>query len=467
MNRLTRWLPSRRFLVIPPIVLGVLVVGYLASSKKPLPRTEVSERAVPIDAMEASLRSVRPSVTGYGVAAPKRIWTAVAEVGGAVTEIHPELRDGNAVRNGVILAQIDEADYRLRIQQRQSELDSAIARREQLEQGLQADKASLELQRSLLDVRKSEVDRLRTLRGNSAASISETDTARAAYLQQALSVKSLERTLAVTPAQIDSASAEIELAQSRLAEADRDLQRTRITAPFPGLLVDVDLQVGQYVAPGQTLFQLHDASTMEIESQFSLAQLSRLIDSDPSKLAERTLVSTETINSDIPRTFATDEFLNSLVATVFVRSGDVAIAFVGKPVRTTATIDPTTRTLGVMVQVDAEDRWNEARAVALRGGAYCEVVLERETEIKQVVLPRTAVQHGRVYLVDDDNRLAGRAVQTRLSLGRSVVVEGVRPGERVAIQPPVSAATGLLVDPNMVEDRFDNPVIPANLGQQP
>ena len=443
MSAFSKLIPDRRWLVVPPIVAGVLVVGALARSKKQLPRTESTEQAIPLEVVNVTARPFRPTAIGYGTARPKNIWTAIAEVGGRVIEIHPRLRSGNEVAEGDVLLRIDPADYELRVLQRQSDLSQAEAQLEQLVEGNRSDLAALELQQSLLEVRRSELNRLQALQGNSAASLTEADSSRAAFLQQSLSVNTLQRTIALTPSQIAAAKAAIELSRARLQEAKRDLERTTISSPMTGLLSDLDLQPQQYLAPGQSLFEVHDNQTIEVEAQFSLSQMSRLVTlaNDQSDEDPPTASSTQVAANEI----SPQDVLRELSATVTVRSGDVAVEFKGKPVRATATIDEQTRTLGVIVEVDSTGLLDDRRAVALRSGAYCEVVLSRDSEFVGITIPRTAIRDDDVFLVDDSNRMFRRPIRIRGSVGTDLVVEGISQGERLVVNPPLDAADRVLV----------------------
>jgi RND family efflux transporter MFP subunit len=445
MNALKPWRFSRRWLIVPPVLVGLAVVIALAGSRQELPRSESGELAVPVDVVRVEAEPIRQKVIGYGTARPERIWTAVAEVGGRVVEVAPDLESGARVEQGDWLLKIDPTDYRLRIRQRTAELKQARAEFEQVQQGVRSDRNSLELQQALLEVRKEDVERLRQLQGSSAASQSEFDQAQAAYLNQALSVETLQRTLALSDAKLEAARAAIELAEARLQEAERDLERTTIAAPFDGLLVDAELQTGQYLSPGQTLFELHDNDVFEVEAQFSLAQLAQLV-----------LVGQPVETSASTPPIKPNKFLDQLSATVTVRSGDVDVSFDGVPIRVTAAVDRQTRTLGVIVEVDSPARLGPGAAVALRSGAYCEVALFRKQPVDQIALPRTAIREGSVFVVDSDDRLSRRAVTIRGGVDDRRLVDGLRPGERVVLNPPADAAEGLLVRWRGSEDESEH-----------
>jgi RND family efflux transporter MFP subunit len=465
------WGDWHRWLIVPPLAVGVVVIFWLARSGNELPRVEADEKAIPVEVMKLQRTPVRPSATGYGVAKPKRVWMAVAEVAGTAVELHPKLRDGNEVTAGSLLVKIDPTDYQLRVEQRISELNQARSQLDQLVEGRRADEQTLEIQQSLLEVRRSDVERLRQLRGNSAASQSEADLSQAAYLQQAVAVQELRRRLAVTPAQIDAAKAAVRLAEAKVSEARRDLERTEITAPFRGLLSQVNLERGQFVSARESLFELLDVETIEIEARFSIAQLHRLIDLgnteprfDAREPATSTVEPSGRATSPLetpaepesgPVTIGAEQALAKLEAVVLVRSGNVNLEFLAKPVRISGQLDERTRTLGVIVEVTSGSVRTRNRSVVLRSGAYCEVILASEQAEHELVVPRSAVEQGRVYLVDEQNRLSRRQVRTRFVEGDRVVIDGLSEGDWLVVDPPVGALDDALVDPTPIEPTWD------------
>src|SRR6056297_2362772 len=95
-----QWRLSRRWLIAPPVLIGLAVVIVLAGRRQQLPRTEPAELAVPVNVLSVEPEPIRQTVIGYGTARPERIWTAVAEVGGRVVEVAPDLESGARVGRG-------------------------------------------------------------------------------------------------------------------------------------------------------------------------------------------------------------------------------------------------------------------------------------------------------------------------------------------------------------------------------
>jgi RND family efflux transporter MFP subunit len=462
VNSISRFIPSRRWLFIPPLALGIAVVGFLASSKKELTRIDAEEIAKPLKVIRVHRQNVSAEAIGFGTVKPRRLWSAVAEVGGRVITAAPNLRSGVPVKQGDLLVTIDPADYQLRTKQRSAELSQANAQLDQLQLTQQSDERSLEIQQDLLAVRQREADRLRQLRSRSAASQSEADAAQAAFLQQKQTVQTLKNTLTTYPAQIASAEAVVELGAARLSESQRDVERTNIIAPFDGLLAGVTLEPDQYVAPRQQLFQIFDTESVEVEAQFSLAQFQRVL--DPTRRANLARASAPTIDSkslaaggsmadQYAQAHAPDSFdLRDFSAAITMRSGDVSLEYSGKAVRMSESLNEQTRTLGIVIGIDNPAGDQGGGGTSLRPGAYCEVALRSNQTAAAHVVPRTAVNAESLYVVDNNNRLRRRQVQIAFPLREHLAIAaGLHDGDLVVVFPPAVAIEGELVKPQLAE----------------
>ena len=67
--------------------------------------------------------------------------------------------------------------------------------------------------------------------------------------------------------------------------------------------------------------------------------------------------------------------------------------------------------------------------------------------MERIVVPRSSIRAGTVFVVDKDSRLRRRAVQTLFSQGNiSVIEEGLERGERIVVSDLVPAVDGMLLE---------------------
>jgi len=152
-----------------------------------------------------------------------------AEVGGRVLSWGADV--GATVRRGHLLLQIDPTDHELALQRAQAGRDAAMSR-------LQLGLAQLQRARDLV--------------------------AQGFFSKEALTQRETE----VALQQADLASAEAQLRSAR-----RQLERTRVLAPFAGTVVQRTAQVGETVAPGTPLFVLAESGAAEVQAHVPPAEV--------------------------------------------------------------------------------------------------------------------------------------------------------------------------------------------------
>ena len=183
-----------------------------------------------------------------------------------------------------------------------------------------------------------------------------------------------------------------------LGQAELDLAKTVIKAPFDCRLGEVEIEPGQYLAAGQSLFEAHGTALTEVEIQIPLDQLRTLIHPDREFQPP--------VNMDAK----TVQELFDFHVIVRYRSGDFKAEWEGRVVRMREQLDPRTRTVALVIAVDKPyEQAIPGKRPPLVQGMYCEAELRGEVRKAQIVIPRSALHNGHVYVVGTD--IATRAAQ--------------------------------------------------------
>ena len=229
--------------------------------------------------------------------------------------------------------------------------------------------------------------------------------------------KALLERRSITQSQFLDAQTARNVAEAQLASAQLDLEKSRVTAPWSGTLSTLHPEVGDYVSPGQPLLELVDTTTLEVRA------------TAPS--------------SDVP----------------FLRRGQTARievdifpqeVFEGRIVRLATELDPSSRTLEVVVEIDNA----EAR---LRPGLAARVRVARRELTDAVLAPLDSVvelenEHA-VYVAEGD-----RAAQRKVTLGpvigseQVVIQEGLSPGDHLIVEGQLRLSPGQKIS---LQDRSD------------
>jgi multidrug efflux pump subunit AcrA (membrane-fusion protein) len=133
---------------------------------------------------------------------------------------------------------------------------------------------------------------------------------------------------------------------------------------------------------------------------------------------------------------------------VWLRDSGLDVRWDGRFARMSDTLDPDTRTVGVIVEVDQPyaDVQPGVRPPLVKG-LFVEVDLRGPPRPERLVIPRHALHAGQVYLIGEDGRLEIRAVTLEtLQPEYAAVADGVEAGERVVVSDLVPAITGMRLE---------------------
>jgi membrane fusion protein, multidrug efflux system len=88
----------------------------------------------------------------------------------------------------------------------------------------------------------------------------------------------------LTQSQLDSARAELAADEALLAQAELDLEHTRVTAPRAGIVTQFVLQPGNNVVANNTLFKLVEQDYFWVDANFKETQVARIKPGQPVKI---------------------------------------------------------------------------------------------------------------------------------------------------------------------------------------
>lgn len=240
------------------IVTGGLVIlggfaGGLASwrTQKPAVRVAIAQRS------PSGSREILLNASGY--VTPRRRATIAAKITGRVTGVFFD--EGTRVQEGQLLATLDDSDVK-------KALDAAKADRESSQAGI----ADLEVQLKNAEIQLHRAEQLE----------------QAGVLTQEL-LDNARTTAESLRARIELAKTQVSAAVTRIEEAQQAVANCTIHAPFDGIVVSKDAQVGEMVSPvsaggGFTrtgIATIVDMKSNEIEVDVNEAYLARVRNQQP------------------------------------------------------------------------------------------------------------------------------------------------------------------------------------------
>ena len=204
-----------KFLGFFAAALGVLILagGGVMALRGRKPEVEVTT------ARAAGGTEQVTALNASGYVTPRRRATVAAKITGRVTGVYFD--EGNNVKEGQLLATLDDSDVQKSLAAAKADRESAAAQIADLQVQLRLAEIQLKRTQGLVDAKVSTQEAL----DNASAS-----------------VDSLKAKIAVTKQQVAAAEA-------RIAEAQQAVDNCTIRAPFAGRIVSKDAQVGEMVSP--------------------------------------------------------------------------------------------------------------------------------------------------------------------------------------------------------------------------
>jgi RND family efflux transporter MFP subunit len=433
----------RIFLVLIPVAAALATAGYLVvhrpgPAEKQTPETIHTLRVIP-----APVVDLVPRAYGYGIAEPVQVWEAVTQVKGRVIATHPDLKPGQFIKKGQLLVHIDPVEYELAVARLEALIDQARASLSELDTEAGNLRQLIEIEQRSLALAEKMLARRQQAAASRAVSREDVDREEKNFLAGKKALQQLKNSLALIPSRRNALNAALNLHQADLAQAQIDLENTRIHAPFDCRLADVTIEPDQYVGRGQGLFKAHGIGTAQIHARLRMESMRRLLGGQ----------AREQFGPDMdPDTFR--QVFSSISATVSIADADWPVQWEARIERLRESVDPGTREILVTAVVDRPyEAAVPGKRPPLMPGLFCRVDLTAPARTGQVVLPRSAVHDQTVFLLDAENRLNKKQVEKEFVFqDLAVIAKGLAGGETVVVSDPAFAITGMKIRPVKDDD---------------
>ncbi|MCX7673771.1 MAG: HlyD family efflux transporter periplasmic adaptor subunit [Thiobacillaceae bacterium] len=259
-------------LLLPLVVLAVGVGGLIAlKATRPKPAAAaVQEQVWRIEAQTVQPATLSPVLRLYARVESPELMRAAAPGTGRVAAVH--VREGQLVRKGELLLALDARDFVPRVEQARAQVEEIEAARESERLRHAADLEQIEQERRLLELAVAELARHERLRQEGFYSEAAVDQARQALARQRMSLRSRELSIADHAARLRQLDARLEQARANLQQAELAATRSRVIAPFDGVVAQVQVAEGDQVGAGQVLLTLYPLRDLELRAKLPAPQ---------------------------------------------------------------------------------------------------------------------------------------------------------------------------------------------------
>ena len=233
------------------LLAAVTYAGFALRNRKPIVEVATATKA------EVGGRTALLNASGY--VTPRRRATIAAKITGRVTSVHFD--EGTRVAEGQLLATLDDSDVQRALTAAKADRD--ISRAAIADYEVQLRNANIQLKRAQ-DLQAAGVQTQEALDNASTAADS-------------------------LKAKIDLSKQQVAAAEARIGEAQQNVDNCTIRAPFAGIVVSKDAQVGEMVSPisaggGFTrtgIATIVDMNSNEIEVDVNESYIARVVANQP------------------------------------------------------------------------------------------------------------------------------------------------------------------------------------------
>ena len=375
------------------LIFFIICAVVIISLKQEPEKNDQTRKAPLVSVDPVEFGSLQVQVDSQGIFNPKYQTDLVAQVSGVVVELSPAFVRGGIVTKGELLAQIDPFDYEVQLQDAKAKLASA--------------EAALILERAQGKVAQAEWEKI-------------SDT--------------LPTDLSLRKPQLEQAQANVKAAEAGLKQATKNLERTRIIAPFNALVTLRSVSLGSYIGTGANLGHLYDIASGEVRLPIASKEQQFLLNNG--------------IDASV---------------TLTADSAGALRDWHAKIVRTEGIVDDSNRMVYLVAELQdpylQQATTNNPHPATLPFGTYVNAKIDGIHYQSAATLPRHLVEKGQVA-VYEDGKLVFRQVDIARTEGANVIVtNGLHSGEKI-----VTSALDFPVE-GMELELLDDSIPPADTNQ--
>lgn len=226
------------------LLLGAGLTAIIFFTEPAAQRSGATKRtAMLVEVAEVRRGAYRPTIVALGVVEPTRRVSLSPQVGGKIVEVAEVFTPGGFAEAGQFLLQIDSSDFENELAQRRSDLSQA----------------NVDL---MLELGRQEVAQL----GNQAL-------VQQGYPYFGEPLSPVNEALVLRQPQLEAARERVAAAKAAVEQAELNLRRARLEAPFDAQILSRSANVGSLASPGDTLADLVGVDRYWVAATVPMAKL--------------------------------------------------------------------------------------------------------------------------------------------------------------------------------------------------
>lgn len=402
------------------LMVAILAAAFMATKRMLADKPEARKRppfktVYTVETVTANPANYQPIFISYGQTVAARSVELRSLVSGEIVAVNPRLRAGARVARGDVLLEIDRFDYEGALSEAKANLAEAKARIVENEAQVSLEEGKFKSAQEQLQLAKDDLARVENLAKRGTSTQRELDTRKLTVSQRQQAIDLSSDTIKVQQSRVAQIQATVDRLQWRVEKAERDLESTKLIAPFAGVVRSSTAEIGRAITANDVVASLYEADSLEVKFTLTDAQYGRLQES-PSGLVGRKVEVKWSVGG---KDYIYPAQIDRLGAEIMSNRG------------------------GVEVFARVEQASN---AVSIRPGAFVEVAVPDQIFENIVSVPDAAIYDGNIAYVKVDGTLKKRNVTIAAYENENALVSsGFNKGDEVLITRITEVSEGLAV----------------------
>lgn len=247
--------------------IAVLVVAFVvsifvfATAPNPLPE-ERSEKSWPVSTVTITPSDISPMFSIYGKVESANIATIQSDSMETIRRVN--VQEGQQVKAGDILIELDNQELGLRLRESEADLAQYNAKLKSIETDFKLVEETQSHYSSVYRLSQQKLTRHKELYKTRMISQAILDEAILRASERTIEYQTYKRQIAGFPNRILEQKARVARAQAAFEQAQINLDKATIRAPFDGPIISVMASPGSHAIPGEPLLTMAQSSGFEV-----------------------------------------------------------------------------------------------------------------------------------------------------------------------------------------------------------
>lgn len=279
-KKMTSTAKDFRRCVLSALLLGAVALTGCGTSPKEAAdaqsKTEAQKRqgSTPVEVAIAKAGKLREEPEYTGTTVPVQEVSLRSQVEGRVLKLNVDV--GDSVKQGQIIAQVDDTLLRTTLNQAQAELASLKAEVARAQNLVSNAKAQVEQARLELQQAQSDSARQQRLLRDGAIAAQEAEQTRTTARTSAQALRAAQEQVGTEQQAVAAAQSQVNAQQAVVAQAREQLSYTRLKSPITGIVTQRVTEEGNLVQPNSEVLRIGDFRRVQVDVEVSELALAKI-----------------------------------------------------------------------------------------------------------------------------------------------------------------------------------------------